>query len=93
MSKTCVGQQIIEQLFSTRWIVRGTRAIFIDFSVYNGNTNLHAVVRLLFEFLPTGGVMPLAYISVVRLLRDEADFWTVVSNACEVAYFAFFVCT
>lgn len=27
------------------WLDRGSRAVFIDFSVYNGNINLFCVVR------------------------------------------------
>lgn len=27
------------------WLDRGTRAVFLDFSVYNGNVNLFCIVR------------------------------------------------
>lgn len=39
------SEDIINYLFDNLWIQRGTRAVFIDFSVYNANINLFCVVR------------------------------------------------
>jgi len=36
---------IIEDLKSKLWIDRATRAVFVDFTVYNANINLFCVVR------------------------------------------------
>ena len=36
---------ILDNLFDNLWIRRGTRAVFVDFSVYNANINLFCVVR------------------------------------------------
>lgn len=36
---------IIEDLRSNLWLDRGTRAVFIDFTVYNANINLFCVVK------------------------------------------------
>ena len=49
---------VIADLKHHKWITRGTRAIMIDFTVYNANINLFCVVRLLLEFPATGGVIP-----------------------------------
>ena len=37
--------KIIDALFDNLWIDRGTRVVFIDFTVYNANINLFCVVR------------------------------------------------
>ena len=37
--------EIIESLKGNLWLDRGTRAVFIDFTVYNANINLFCVVR------------------------------------------------
>jgi hypothetical protein len=37
--------EIINYMFDNLWIMRGTRAVFIDFTVYNANINLFCVVR------------------------------------------------
>ena len=38
-------QKLLEQLQADEWIDVGTRAVFIDFTVYNPSDNLFAVVR------------------------------------------------
>lgn len=36
----------IQDLKQNLWIDRGTRVVFIDFSVYNANINLFCIIRL-----------------------------------------------
>jgi len=36
---------MVQHLKDHLWIDRGTRAVFIDFTVYNANINLFCVVR------------------------------------------------
>ena len=36
---------VIQYLKDNLWIDRGTRAVFVDFTVYNANINLFCVVR------------------------------------------------
>ncbi|KAL1505909.1 hypothetical protein ABEB36_005358 [Hypothenemus hampei] len=50
--------ELLQKLKDNLWITRGTRAVFIDFSVYNINTNLYCICKIIFEFLPPGGVTP-----------------------------------
>jgi len=38
-------QQVLVQLQSDEWIDAGTRVVFVDFTAYNPNHNLFAVVR------------------------------------------------
>lgn len=38
-------QTIIKNLFRDFWIDRATRAIFVDFTVYNANINLFCQVK------------------------------------------------
>ncbi|KAK7930536.1 hypothetical protein WMY93_006931 [Mugilogobius chulae] len=47
----------LQYLKQNTWLDRGTRAVFLDFSVYNGNINLFCIIRLLVEFPATGGVV------------------------------------
>ena len=37
--------EIIQDLKDNLWITRGTRVVFIDFTVYNANVNLFCQVR------------------------------------------------
>ena len=50
-----------------------TRAIIIDFTLYNANINTFCVVRLTFEMLHTGGVLPFANFRTARLLPYQGD--------------------
>lgn len=57
-----------------RWITRGTRAVIIDFTVYNANVNLFCVAKLVAEFLPTGGVLPTFSLRTIKLIRYVSDY-------------------
>lgn len=66
--------QIVENLKREKWISRATRAIFLDFSVYNTNANLFCVVTLIWEFPATGGVIPSWKIRTILLDRYNTIF-------------------
>ncbi|XP_013358211.1 PREDICTED: polycystin-2 [Chinchilla lanigera] len=71
------------------WLDRGTRAAFIDFSVYNANVNLFCVVRLLVELPATGGVVTSWQFQPVKLIRYVTPFDFFLA-ACEIL-FCFFI--
>ena len=48
----------LETIKENHWIGRQTRAVFVEFSIYNSHINRFAIVRLTFEFRYTGGVDP-----------------------------------
>ncbi|XP_046313591.1 polycystin-2 isoform X2 [Marmota monax] len=79
----------ITSLRKNVWLDRGTRATFIDFSVYNANINLFCVVRLLVEFPATGGVVPSWQFQPVKLIRYVTTFDFFLA-ACETI-FCFFI--
>ncbi|NP_852087.2 polycystin-2-like protein 1 [Mus musculus] len=70
------------------WLDRGTRVVFIDFSVYNANINLFCILRLVVEFPATGGTIPSWQIRTVKLIRyvNNWDFFIV---GCEVVFCVF----
>ncbi|KAH0510594.1 Polycystin-2 [Microtus ochrogaster] len=70
------------------WLDRGTRATFIDFSVYNANINLFCVVRLLVEFPATGGVVPSWQFQPVKLTHYATAFDFFLA-ACEIIFCLF----
>lgn len=79
---------IIEDLFKNLWITRGTRAVMIDFTVYNANINLFCYIKLIFEFPATGGAMTKSEFRTVKLLRyvSPRDFFVL---ACECLFLGF----
>ncbi|XP_008417986.2 polycystin-2 isoform X2 [Poecilia reticulata] len=70
------------------WLDRGTRAVFLDFSVYNGNINLFCIARLLVEFPATGGAVTSWHFQTVRLIRYVSS-WDYFVGVCEVAFCLF----
>lgn len=82
------SEEIISYLFTNRWVQRGTRIVFIDFTVYNANINLFCVVRLTVEFPPTGGAIPHWTLRTVKLIRyvDVKDYFIM---ACEFIFCLF----
>ncbi|KHN80111.1 Polycystin-2, partial [Toxocara canis] len=80
----------ISQLKANRWVDRGTRAIFIDFVLYNANINLFCISQLVFELPATGGVITSSALYPQRLIRYVTgyDYFTFV---CELLFVAFTV--
>ena len=63
------SQRMIRELREGIWITRGTRFVTLDFALYNANVNLFSVVKINFEFPPTGGIVKTASVETVKLLR------------------------
>jgi len=69
-------ENIVQELKDKLWTVASTRAVFLDFTVYNANLNLFCVVTMTFEFPPSGGVVPSSNFNTVKLLTlvSKADY-------------------
>ena len=67
--------------------------VTIDFTVYNANINLFCIVKLLFEFPPTGGVTPMTSFYTVKLLRhvDSLDYFIFACELIFVCFLLFYV--
>jgi len=79
---------ILTYLYDNLWIRRGSRAVFMDFTVYNANINLFCVVRLCVEFPATGGAFPSWTFRTVKLIRyvTIGDYFVL---ACEAIFCLF----
>ncbi|XP_067852001.1 polycystin-2-like protein 1 [Heptranchias perlo] len=82
------GAKKIKRLKSKLWLDSGSRAVFIDFTVYNANINLFCAIRLLVEFPATGGAIPSSKFFTVKLLRYVSNFDYFLA-ACEVIFCVF----
>ncbi|CAH8584370.1 unnamed protein product [Dicrocoelium dendriticum] len=40
-----VSELMLEELFRGRWIDMATRALFLDFAIYNANINMYMIVK------------------------------------------------
>ncbi|XP_066292808.1 polycystin-2-like [Branchiostoma lanceolatum] len=80
--------QRMQQLQHEGWLDRNTRAVVVEFSVYNAQVNLFSYARFLLEVLPSGNMMPSYKISPVRLLSYYSSLDT-LKLVCQVVYFGF----
>lgn len=58
------------------WVDRQTRAIFIEFSVYNPNINLIMVSTILVEFLSSGSILMQARFDPLNLFNDVESLFS-----------------
>ena len=66
--KELTAKRIIDDLIKNDWIDRQTRAVLVEFSLYNPSSNLLAVMTYYYEVLPAGfagvfksyGILPLS---------------------------------
>lgn len=89
-SKYSGSKKIMENLKDNNWVDRGTRVVFLDFTVYNANINLFCLIRLITEFPATGGAIPTWTFRTVKLIRyvTPMDFFVL---ACEILFVLFVV--
>ncbi|XP_015979751.2 polycystic kidney disease 2-like 1 protein isoform X3 [Rousettus aegyptiacus] len=80
--------EALQHLQEGLWLDRGTRVVFIDFSVYNANINLFCVLRLVVEFPATGGAIPSWQIRTVKLIRYVSN-WDFFIVGCEIIFCIF----
>ncbi|KAG8135253.1 hypothetical protein E2320_008295 [Naja naja] len=80
--------ETLQDLKENLWLDRGTRVVFMDFSVYNANINLFCVLRLVVEFPATGGAIPSWQIRTVKLLR-YVNTWDFFIVSCEIVFCIF----
>eukprot|EP00094_Tigriopus_californicus_P011733 TCALIF_11336-PA protein Name:"Similar to lov-1 Location of vulva defective 1 (Caenorhabditis elegans)" AED:0.02 eAED:0.02 QI:96/0.94/0.83/1/0.71/0.80/36/119/3138 len=59
------------ELQQQHWVNNHTRAVFLEFSVYNANVNLFGIGTIVAEFLPGGGIRPYRRFEIVRLLHHH----------------------
>jgi hypothetical protein len=63
------AQAELQNLKEKKWLDRGTRVVFLDFTVYNANINLFCQIKLIVEFPASGGAVSSKSFSTVKLIR------------------------
>uniref|UniRef100_A0A1I8AL77 PLAT domain-containing protein n=1 Tax=Steinernema glaseri TaxID=37863 RepID=A0A1I8AL77_9BILA len=86
-------QEKFHRLERENWIDGRTRALFVEFSAYNAQVNLFAVVQLLVEIPPIGGYFPMAWIEAVRLEKyiGSSKNWVILFEVAFVFYTIVFI--
>jgi hypothetical protein len=72
-------------LEQNNWIDRQTRAVFVEFSVFNPNLNMFAHCYIAFEFLPTGSIVTSYRFSPMSLFDSRNDLYS-FGTICAILY-------
>ncbi|KAL3275221.1 hypothetical protein HHI36_019990 [Cryptolaemus montrouzieri] len=78
----------IQKLEENLWITRNSRAVFLDFTVYNTNLNIFGNCKIMFELPPTGGVLPSYKFDSVKLVNNFNE-WGYLAFICETIFYIY----
>uniref|UniRef100_A0A8C5SYB1 Polycystin 1 like 2/pseudo n=1 Tax=Laticauda laticaudata TaxID=8630 RepID=A0A8C5SYB1_LATLA len=85
------ASRILQYLFNNTWLDSFTRAVFVEFTVYNANVNLFCIVSLMFETNALGKTFfPRAELQSIRLY-PYTDGLHIFVVAAEIIYFLFVI--
>ncbi|NXY82693.1 PK1L2 protein, partial [Alcedo cyanopectus] len=84
------ASRVLQYLFNNVWLDTFTRAVFVEFTVYNANVNLFCTISLMFETNALGAFFTSAELQSVRLYPYTNTLHIFVI-AAEVIYFLFIV--
>ncbi|KAL1784629.1 polycystic kidney disease protein 1-like 2 [Sigmodon hispidus] len=82
------ASRILQYLFDNSWLDTLTRAVFVEFTVYNANVNLFCLVTLTLENSALGTFFSHATLQSLRLY-PFTDGWHPFVVAAELIYFLF----
>jgi hypothetical protein len=72
-------------LQQANWIDMRTRAVFVEFAVYNPNVNMFVHCYLLFEFMPTGSIVKSFRFSPMTLFDSRNSLFS-FGTICAIIY-------
>ncbi|XP_023806954.1 polycystic kidney disease protein 1-like 2, partial [Oryzias latipes] len=78
----------LEYLFENKWLDLYTRAIFVEFTVYNANVNLFCIITLLMETTAVGVFQFYSELQSIRLYQSTGGLYVFVM-AAEIIYLLF----
>ncbi|KAK5861396.1 hypothetical protein PBY51_022796 [Eleginops maclovinus] len=82
------ASRTLEYLFKNTWLDAYTRAIFVEFTIYNANVNLFCIVTLLLETTAVGAFQFYSELQSVRLYHSTGGLHIFVM-AAEIVYMLF----
>ncbi|XP_062032025.1 polycystin-1-like protein 2 [Lepus europaeus] len=82
------ASRVLQYLFDNTWLDTQTRAVFVEFTVYNANVNLFCIVTLTLETSALGTFFAHAALQSLRLY-PFTDGWHPFVVAAELIYFLF----
>ncbi|KAM3828793.1 polycystin-1-like protein 3 [Vipera latastei] len=84
------ASRTLQYLFDNTWLDSFTRAVFVEFTIYNANVNLFCIISLMFETNALGAFFPRAELQSIRLY-PYTDGLHIFVVAAEIIYFLFVI--
>jgi len=81
-----VAETTVKQLRDTMWIDRQTRAVFVDFTLYNPALDFMVVVKLAAEFPSSGGAVTRCYTRMVKTEHIYPRTWGTLALVLECCF-------
>ncbi|XP_051829552.1 polycystic kidney disease protein 1-like 2 [Antechinus flavipes] len=87
------ASRILQYLFNNTWLDTFTRAVFVEFTVYNANVNLFCIITLTFETNSIGAFLPQAELQSIRLypLTNGLHIFVVAAEAIYFLFLAYYM--
>ncbi|XP_078256897.1 polycystin-1-like protein 2 [Rhinoraja longicauda] len=82
--------RVLQYMFDNSWLDTYTRAIFVEFTVYNANVNLFCIATLILESNAVGPFFTHADLQSIRLYQ-YTDGLHIFVVAAEIIYFLFLI--
>ena len=79
------NKEFLHILKEKQWIDRHTKAIIIEFTLFNAATNYFNSMTIVLEFPPGGGCIPFHSTTTFRLFRQEGSY-EFITIVCEVLF-------
>ena len=76
--------RVIENLKNNSWIDERTRAVLIEFMIFDSSTNLFSAVSYIYEALPLGGASTFKRINTMSLYGAKSTGTRSISAVCEL---------
>lgn len=78
----------VQNMWNSDWIDEKTRAVFLEFNLYNPNADLFTVAVIMFEFSNNGGIIPSHHFLSSKLYAYSTDF-EVMMTVCQLMFLCF----
>ncbi|KAM7534816.1 hypothetical protein Aperf_G00000113957 [Anoplocephala perfoliata] len=88
-----VTSQMLTELFTGEWTAESTRALIIDFTLYNANLNFFCIGQILFETPYTGGVIASADLRTLHLISQNSptDYVVFIFEIISLFFVAYYI--
>lgn len=81
---------LVEEMLTLSWIDRRTRAVFVEFTIFNPNVNLFVYALFLLEIPESGGVLTWTDIQAFRAFMSVGQFGTIII-LCYIFFSVYFI--